>query len=163
MGSPSGTASGPRVPTRRIDAPAGVLSTTSRWDGGLVGLFQCLALLPGMSRSGSTISGALARLRPRRRRPLLVPAGHPQHRAGGLLRAVQGAGDAFGGELLCADHRRDRRQLRRRLRQHRLAHEVSRTGASRAFVVYRVVLGASFIGLVTAGIVSPVSVSPDTN
>ncbi len=29
-------------------------------DGILVGLWQCLALLPGMSRSGSTISGALA-------------------------------------------------------------------------------------------------------
>lgn len=43
-----------RLPERRA------IDTVSTKDGVVVGLWQCLALMPGMSRSGSTISGARA-------------------------------------------------------------------------------------------------------
>ena len=60
---------------------------------------RSLALIPGVSRSGATISaGLLPRLRPGRRRPLLVPALGPGGRPQRPLRAAQGrrSGRALG-------------------------------------------------------------------
>ena len=60
-------------------------------DGLYIGIAQALALVPGVSRSGATISaGLLPRLRPRRRRALLVPALGPGRRPQRPLRAAQG-------------------------------------------------------------------------
>ena len=75
-GWPTAGAAGPRASrTSRSRSPCGI------------GAAQALALIPGISRSGiSHLGGALRRARPRGRRPVLVPDGHPDHRRRGALR-----------------------------------------------------------------------------
>ena len=89
-------------------------------DGIFIGFAQALALIPGVSRSGATISAGLFRNFDRERGgPLLVPALGPGGRAERALRA-QGRGRR-GERRLRSDPDRDDRRLHHRLRGDRLA------------------------------------------
>ena len=61
-----------------------------------IGLAQAVALLPGVSRSGSTLATGLALGRPARCRAVLVPPRHPGHRGRERPRAAEVTADGIG-------------------------------------------------------------------
>lgn len=131
------------------------LESVDATDGGIVGLFQCLALLPGMSRSGSTISGALAigfdRVSAARFSFLL---GIPSITLAGLKELWDYRG-SFGGELLVPT-------LIATVVSFGVGYAsivwmlkiVARRGVT-PFVWYRLALGALLLGLLGAGVLHP--------
>ena len=123
-------------------------------DGLIIGLVQCFALVPGVSRSGATISAGLLRDLDRVTAtrlsfflgiPALTAAGAARggQRARTISRARVGWGPTVVGH---------RGELRGRLRLDRLAAAVRRPATrSSPFVWYRVGLGLLLIaGLVTS-------------
>lgn len=91
------------IGTRWLPAGDRPLEVVSRWDAVLIGIAQAFALIPGVSRSGSTITGALTRGLSRdaaARFSFLL--GIPVIAGGGLasLLDLSDSGDGVGAELL---------------------------------------------------------------
>ena len=116
-----------------------------------IGVFQALALIPGVSRSGATIvGGLLMRLDRARCRGVLVFSRHA-HDGGGLR--VQAVGSA--GSPRSRARRRDRRGLRHGLRGRLVVVEsvsrfVGRSGFA-PFAWYRIVVGVLILAAAGSG------------
>ena len=123
-------------------------------DGLLFGFCQAMALIPGVSRSGATISGGLLMgYTPRGRGPLLLPARHPGRAGLGPVRAEGRRRGAMspGGPTVFATV---------------IAFVVGyaviawfmkfiSTKSFMPFVIYRILLGIVLFALVGAGVLSP--------
>ena len=118
-------------------------------DAVVIGFAQALALIPGVSRSGATITAGLFRLRPRGRRALLVPAESPAVVLSGLfeMRKIGDPGGAGAIETALATIAAfvvgyaAIAWLLKWLANHSMM----------IFVVYRVALGALVIALTATG------------
>lgn len=138
------------------------LKTVEPMDGLKIGLWQCLALIPGMSRSGSTISGALltgfdraaaARLSFLMSVPAVTLAGlyegakEFKHLSGGMMTpTLVSTFVSFVVGYACIGW---------------LISFLSRKG-TRPFVAYRIILGLLLFGLCAAHVIDPVDHSSDT-
>ena len=138
----------------RVGALERDISAINRSDGIFIGFAQALALVPGVSRSGATISAAaccrgLDRESAARYSFLLsIPAVV----LSGLFE-LRKIGER-GRRRRRADRHRDGAGLHRRLRLDRLPAPVSDPPRLGVFVVYRVVLGTVVVVLAVNGTIS---------
>jgi len=124
-------------------------------DGVVVGLWQCIALIPGASRSGSTISGALLRgfdKEAAARFAFLLSV--PSVLASGLFELIkerhqlfsQGVGPVLVGNIV---------SFAVGYASIAFLMKLLRTKSLTPFVIYRVALGILILGLVASGKVDP--------
>ena len=130
----------------------GIESLTMR-DGILIGFSQACALIPGVSRSGATITGGLLlgldRTSAARYSFLLsIPAVVLSGAARAAPRRPRATGRAR------ADRARDGDRVRRRLRLDRRPAALPHEPLDAVFVVYRVALGSLVLALATSGVIS---------
>ena len=131
------------------------LSDVKVKDGWIVGLFQALALVPGVSRSGSTITGALflgfdretaARLSFLLSVPAILLAGIFELFAERTEISALGAGPVIASTVAAFISGYASIEFLLRFR---------RTRSTMVFIVYRIALGILLIILVTQGILKP--------
>ncbi|RYG20434.1 undecaprenyl-diphosphate phosphatase [bacterium] len=138
-----------RLPEKRS------IETVTVNDGVIVGLWQCLALLPGMSRSGSTISGARAlgydRVAAARFSFLL---GVPSITLAGLYEAVKERKNLDGAMLTPVAIATVVSFIVGYASIYWLMRFVQKRGIA-PFVVYRVAIALLLIGLLATGRLSP--------
>lgn len=124
-------------------------------DGVVVGLWQCIALIPGASRSGSTISGALFRgfdKAAAARFAFLLSV--PSVLASGLFELIKDRHQLFAngiGPVVVGNIA----SFAVGYASIAFLMKLLRTRSLTPFVVYRVVLGAVILGLVASGKVDP--------
>ncbi|CAN5623346.1 undecaprenyl-diphosphate phosphatase [soil metagenome] len=130
-------------------------------DGVIIGFWQCLALLPGMSRSGSTISGGLFagldRVAAARYSFLLSV---PSVAAAGFYELFQERHNIMGPQLGATVVATVVSFIVGYASIAWLIKFIAKKGVG-VFVIYRIVLGVVLLGLIAGGIVSPISTSPD--
>ena len=121
-------------------------------DGVVVGLWQCLALIPGMSRSGSTITGGLFagfdRVAAARFSFLL---GVPSITAAGLKELYDARHDIVGGDLMSATIVATIVSFFVGYAAIAFLMNFLQKKGIGPFVIYRIVLGLIVIGLVASG------------
>lgn len=130
-------------------------------DGIVVGLFQCLSLIPGMSRSGSTISGALfAGLNRETAARYSFLLSVPSITAAGLYELKEEWGNLSGDLMMPTIVATVVSFVVGYATIAWLIKYIARRGIA-VFVVYRIVLGIALIVLIQMGVLSATS-TPQT-
>ncbi|MFZ4506212.1 MAG: undecaprenyl-diphosphate phosphatase [Fimbriimonas sp.] len=129
-------------------------------DGIVVGLWQALALVPGMSRSGSTISGALfAGLERSTAARFSFLLSVPSVLAAGLFELIENRHEILGQQLGPVLIATAVSFVVGYASIAFLLKFIQKNGFS-AFVVYRIVLGIVLLVLISQGIVKPTEAAP---
>ncbi|RYG39186.1 undecaprenyl-diphosphate phosphatase [bacterium] len=130
-------------------------------DGIVVGLWQALALVPGMSRSGSTIAGGLFTGLDRTtaaRFSFLMSV--PSIAAAGFYELYQERAHILGSQLMPTIVATVVSFVVGYASIAWLIKYIAKQGFT-VFVIYRIVLGLLLLSLIAAGRIAPVSMSPD--
>ncbi|RYG45448.1 undecaprenyl-diphosphate phosphatase [bacterium] len=130
-------------------------------DGFIVGLWQALALLPGMSRSGSTIAGGLfAGLDRTAAARFSFLLSVPSIAAAGFYELFQERKHILGSQLTPTLIATVVSFVVGYASIAWLIKYIAKKGFT-IFVIYRIALGLVLLGLIAAGTIAPVSESPD--